>query len=155
MSRVQLCRRDVDGSVEDIPEKVDNGREIRSCASGNNTARQRCCRVWIKVQAESRAWASEGLWASTVGREEKVRSTHTSIANTEGQNLRFEQATRVCSEIAKLVDFNTGLESENAFDMGEGECLRLQVPKAEKFVIQSCISCQCRPIEIYDIPIPN
>ena len=57
--------RDEDRRVEDIGEKVDDGRKVGSCASSEKTFRQGDGRIWVK-----------SMWCARVGDEEGVSNCY-------------------------------------------------------------------------------
>jgi hypothetical protein len=51
--------------------------------------------------------------------------------------LRFDQCTRIGTEVAELVYFDPGFEAVDTFDVGEWISVALEEPKAEEFVIKA------------------
>jgi hypothetical protein len=79
--------------------------------------------------------------SGAVLREEKVAGAHTRVPNAEGEELRFEQAARVGTEVTEFVHLDAGFETEDAFDVGDGRGFALEDPEAEKFVVETGEAC--------------
>ena len=51
--------------------------------------------------------------------------------------MTLEQASGVGTQVREFGHFNANLESEDAFDMGEGVAITLKEPETEQFVIKT------------------
>jgi hypothetical protein len=51
--------------------------------------------------------------------------------------LALEQASRVGTQVPEFGHFDTGLESEDTFDAGEGIAITLKEPETEQLVVKT------------------